>query len=199
MRQCDTRLNLDDAAMDVDPSEAHEILTWIYHFDEMRTLAACPFRGSMICAWNSMILPENITIGVLMVHTNVPREQSSEFLTTKAKEMCARFSADSVPQRVKSLQWAKRIYSHKREGYESLREAVIGGLRPSRNEVVQMVEGQMLIDSNEDFKRDLERDFSSDNINDGCSGNLDEDIAKGTTEKAAEVEGETPVDRDERV
>jgi hypothetical protein len=57
----------------------------------------------------------------------------------------------------------------------------------------------MLIDSNEDFKRDLERDFSSDNINDGCSGNLDEDIAKGTMEKAAEVEGETAIDRDERV
>jgi hypothetical protein len=199
MRQCDTRLNLDDAEMDVDPSEVHEILTWIYHFDEMRTLAACPFRGSMICAWNSMILPENITIGVLMVHHNVPREQSLEFLTTKAKEMCARFSADSVQQRVKSLQWAERIYSHKWEGYESLREAVISGLRPSRNEVVQMMEGQMLIDSNEDFKRDLERDLSSDNINDGCSGNLDEDIAKGTMEKAAEVEGETAIDRDERV
>jgi hypothetical protein len=43
MRQFDTRLNLDDAEMDLDRSEVHEILTWIYHFDERRTLATCLF------------------------------------------------------------------------------------------------------------------------------------------------------------
>jgi hypothetical protein len=182
--------------VDLDRNEVHEILTWIYHFDEIRASATCPFRGSMICAWNSISLPEDIIIGVLMVHHNVPREKSLAFLTPKVREMCARFSTDSVQQRVKSLQWAERIYSRKLEGYESLREAVTTGLRAAHNEVVQLVQGRMLMDSNEDFKHDMEKDGSSGNVGCGGLGNLDEEIAKVTMEETVEVEGERRVDRD---
>lgn len=42
---------------------------------------------------------------------------------------------------------------------------MITGLRLSHNEMVKLVEGRMLMGSKEDFKRDMENEVSSGNIN----------------------------------
>jgi hypothetical protein len=41
----------------------------------------------------------------------------------------------------------------------------------------------MLMDSNEDFKHNMERDVSSGNVGGGGLGNLDEEVAKVTMEE----------------
>jgi hypothetical protein len=94
------------------------------------------------------MLPEYLIIGVFGIYRNFPREQSLAFLTDSATEMFARFATDRVHQRTKSPQWARRFYSHKLESCESLRAAVITSLRPFRNKLVELEEGQVLMDLN---------------------------------------------------
>jgi hypothetical protein len=193
MRRFDTTLNLDDA--DLDDSEVQEVLAWVYQYDETRTTTTSPLLNSMMCAWNSMMLPEDLTIGVLGVHRNVPREQSVAFLTNAAKEMFSRFGTDSMQPRVKSLQWAMRIYSHKLEGCESLRDAVITGLRPFLNDMVEMEAGKMLMISNEEFKHDVLGDVGSDNTPDEGLGCLNEEAAKLTMQES--VKAKEKMDNDQ--
>jgi hypothetical protein len=192
MRKFDTALNLD--AADLDYSEVHEVLACVYQYDEIRTITSYPLGDSMICAWNSMLLPENLIIGVLGVHRNVSREHSVAFLTGASKEMFSRFGTASMQQRAKSLQWARRIYSHKLEGCKPLREAVITGLKPFRNEMVEMEAGRVLMASNEEFKRDVLRDVGSDNTSDEGLVGLHEEVAKVTMQDSAKAKEKTDID-----
>jgi hypothetical protein len=185
-------LNLD--ATDLDRNEVHEVLTWIYHYDEIRSRNTSLFGNSLICAWNSIMLPEGLILGVLRVFPNVPREQSVAFLSNTAKEMFATFATDSVHQQVKLLLWARRIYRHNGEGCESLRAAVIAGLRPFRNEIVEMEEGQALMDSNEELRRDVDWEVCSHSIFAGGSGDLDGKVAELTRQDSAKAKGKMDID-----
>ena len=79
-----------------------------------------------------------------------------DFLTNSVRERFARFSTDDHKQRLRSLQWIRKVWVDL-EGYEPLRAAVIAGAGLFYGEM-KMQEGKALIESNKDFRNDVEQE-----------------------------------------